>query len=71
MERSGSAIHPSNQPDWLDEQLKRVCRNLLQRPQGRRGPFIISDTDLRAWAEEKVPARRSTVPALLDQPVNA
>lgn len=32
--------------DWLEKQLSSVRQNLLQRPQRRRGPFIIDDIEL-------------------------
>jgi hypothetical protein len=33
--------------DMLDQRLVLICRNLLERPSDRRGPFDISDNELR------------------------
>jgi hypothetical protein len=52
MARRGTAIpssfHQEQSWTWLDERLARACQNLLERPLDCRGPFIISDRELRA-----------------------
>jgi hypothetical protein len=40
--RGGSGGAPS-----IEVELLQICRNLLKRPKLRRGPFSISDADLR------------------------
>jgi hypothetical protein len=46
-----SVISPENhiqQGDWVAEQIQIICQNLLSRPNLRRGPFVIEDSELRA-----------------------
>ena len=33
--------------NWLFSQFQQACSSVLQKPSTRRGPFIISDEDLK------------------------
>jgi len=47
-DRSIPLSSEDDQSDLLDQKLVLICKNLLERPSGRRGPFYISDSELRS-----------------------
>lgn len=40
-------IESTDQSDIIEQKLAAVCKNLLERPVDRRGPYFISDNELR------------------------
>lgn len=47
-DRSPRVFDIEDQSEVVEETLASICRGLLERPSGRRGPFDIPDSELRS-----------------------
>jgi hypothetical protein len=47
MRAESEVLHDSQRADWIEERFMESCLNLLQRDTTRRGPFNITDNDLK------------------------
>lgn len=43
---------PNDKKKSIADQVERACRELLARPKYKRGPFVISDEDIRRHLPE-------------------
>ncbi|MGO4705792.1 hypothetical protein AB4072_08450 [Microvirga sp. 2MCAF38] len=56
MSHYGPAIarHEDDNVNWLYSQFYHACAALLEKPLGRRGPFVLYDEDLKVAKKELV-----------------
>ena len=44
---SAVALRKNDEANWLLFQFQQACTSILEKPENRRGPFVITDDDIR------------------------